>query len=154
MPHLDKNDPEDVKQLKIAESQIGDYKLKRFSVYVRDIDNRTTTSAKFQEVLNIRTQIDFIRRDYNRRVFELRSEKEKLVLYAQDKLRELNEIHLLLQPHVRRTISFIPTMVDDKEFPQKVFDVRTFLWWPSMNYIQHVYVECERVTLYFFAEKW
>lgn len=122
-PDLSKNDPEDVKELKIAESQIGDYKLKRNSVYVRNIDNRSTTTAKFQELLNVRTEIDFLRRDYNRRVFELRSEKENLVLYARAKLSELNEIHLSLQPHVRKTISFIPEMVEDKEFPQKMFDV-------------------------------
>ncbi|XP_037036270.1 cilia- and flagella-associated protein 44 isoform X2 [Bradysia coprophila] len=122
MPDLDKNDPEDIRALKMAESQIGDYKLKRFSVYVRNIDNRTTTSAKFQEILNVRTEIDSIRRNFNRRAFELRNAKEKLVSYAQVKLGELGEIHLLLQPHARKTISVIPQMVDDKEFPQKVFD--------------------------------
>lgn len=126
MPDLDKNDPDDVKDLKSAESQIGDYKLKRHSVYVRSFENRTTTTAKFQEVLNVRTEIDFIRRSYNRRVFELRNEKEKLVSYARAKLRELNEIHLSLQSHLRKNISFIPEMVDDKEFPQKIFDVRVF----------------------------
>lgn len=123
MPDLDKNDPEDIKDLKNAESQIGDYKLKRHSVFAHNIENRITTTVKFQEVLNVRTEIDLIRRNYNRRVFELRDEKRKLVLYAQAKLRELNEIHISLQPHMRKTISFIPEMVDDKEFPQKVFDV-------------------------------
>lgn len=123
MPALDKNDPEDIKELKVAESQIGYYKLKRNSVYVQNIENRVTTTAKFQEVLNVRKEIDFIRRNYNRRVFELRNEKQKLVEYAQVKLRELNEIHLSLQPHTRKNISYIPEMVDDKEFPQKIFDV-------------------------------
>lgn len=123
MPDLKKNAPEDVEQLKIAESQIGDYKLKRNSVYVQNIENRTTTTVKFQDVLHVRKEIDFIRRNYNRRVFALRNEKEKLVAYVQVKLRELGEIHLSLQPHMRKTISFIPEMVNDKEFPQKIFDV-------------------------------
>lgn len=123
MPDLKKNAPEDVEQLKIAESQIGDYKLKRNSVYVQNIENRTTTTVKFQDVLHVRKEIDFIRRNYNRRVFALRNEKEKLVAYVQVKLRELGEIHLSLQPHMRKTISFIPEMVSDKEFPQKIFDV-------------------------------
>lgn len=127
MPDLDKNDPEDVKELKIAESQIGDYKLKRNSIYVRSIENRTTTSAKFQELLRVRTEIDSIRREYNRHVFELRSKKEKLVSYAQVKLQELSEIHSALQPHLRKTISVVPQMVDDKEYPQKVFDVSFLL---------------------------
>lgn len=126
MPDLDKNDPEDIQALKIAESQIGDYKLKRNSVYVHNIKNRTTTSTKFQEILSVRTEIDTIRRNFNRRAFELRNEKEKLVAYAQLKLHELGEIHMLLQPQARKTISSVPQMVDDKEFPQKVFDVRSF----------------------------
>lgn len=126
MPDLDKNDPEDVKELKAAESQIGDYKLKRNSVFVRNIENRTTTTVKFHEVLNVRKEIDSIRRNYNWRVFELRDEKQQLVLYAQAKLRELEAIHGSLQPHMRKTISFIPEMVDDKEYPQKVFDVSIF----------------------------
>lgn len=123
MPDLDKNDPEDVKALKIAESQIGDYKLKRHSVYVRNIEIRRTTSTTFQEVLKVRTEIDSIRRNFNQRAFELRKEKEKLVSYARVRLCELNEIHLSLQPQARKTISIVPQMVDDKEFPQKVFDV-------------------------------
>lgn len=135
MPDLDKNDPEDVNELKIAESQIGDYKLKRNSVYVRSFENRTTTTAKFQEVLNVRKEIDLIRRNFNRRVFELRTEKEKLVSYTQAKLRELNEIHLSLPPHLHRTISFIPEMVDDKEFPQKIFNVCISVFIHSHTYI-------------------
>lgn len=123
MPDLGKNAPEDVQQLKIAESQIGDYKLKRNSVYVQNIENRTTTTAKFRDVLHVRKEIDFIRRNYNRRVFALRNEKQRLVEYVQVKLRDLDEIHLSVQPHMRKTISFIPEMVDDKEFPQKMFDV-------------------------------
>lgn len=136
MPDLDKNAPEDMEQLKIAESQIGDYKQKRNSVYVQNIENRTTTTDKFQEILGVRKQIDFIRRDYNRRIFELREEKQNLVEYAHKKLLELQEIHSSLPPDKRKNISHIPEMVDDKEYPQKIFDVSNTLGLQSSRTFQ------------------
>lgn len=75
----------------------------------------------------VREEIYNLRSAYNKKVFELRSEKVELVEYVNKKKKKLDEIHNVI-PATNRKFTPINVKIDeDLEYPEKFSELETYL---------------------------
>lgn len=77
--------------------------------------------------MTIREEIYNLRSVYNKKVFELRSEKVALVEYVNNKKKKLDEIHKVIPAENRKYSPINVKIDDDLEYPEKVFELNTYL---------------------------
>lgn len=119
VPDRDRNDPIDDEILRQAKATIGDYKLRTDPTYVSTDERTISLSKKYEQVLNVREELNALRSNYNKEVFRLRHIKQQLLDYIRDRTEHLKMVQREIAEHLRMEPPKIRMAPELLEYPER-----------------------------------
>ncbi|XP_055386246.1 cilia- and flagella-associated protein 44 [Condylostylus longicornis] len=114
-PNPNKNHIDDIKSIAEAERSIGDYKLKTDPEYEpKSYDN---VLNKYKELLRAREMLYKNKKEFNKKLYELRKRKNKLYKLIKSKTEEIKLIHMYIPEKKKRNLPKINDIDFTKEYP-------------------------------------
>ncbi|XP_052120102.1 cilia- and flagella-associated protein 44 [Frankliniella occidentalis] len=122
-PNMDRTDPRDEELIREAEQTIGDYKLKSDEDYKVPAHQVVTTVIKYQQLLQVRKQLDDLVGSFNAEVVALRQRKADLRERMTAQAAQLARIHRELPPHLRVDAPEPPQLDLIAEYPERQYEI-------------------------------
>jgi len=114
-------DPEDRKEIEIAQATFGDFKLKISPDYTVPENQRVNFSKKRQQMVLLEGSIHKLKVDFNQKIQELKIRKKEIVDHVGLLNTRLQEINKELK--VEEDL-FLPTIDKDVEYPENFFEIQ------------------------------
>jgi aspartate beta-hydroxylase len=111
---------DDRKNIEIAKTTYGDYKLKMSKNYVVPENQRINAAKKRQQMVLLEGSMHKLKVDFNKKVEELKIRKKDICEKVKSLNSRLTEIN---QELVITEELFVPQIHDDIEYPEKFFEV-------------------------------
>jgi len=114
-------DPEDRKEIDIAQATFGDFKLKISPDYTVPENQRVNFSKKRQQMVLLEGSIHKLKVDFNQKIQELKIRKKEIVDHVgllNSRLQEINK-ELKVEEDL-----FLPTIEKDVEYPENFFEIQ------------------------------
>jgi hypothetical protein len=113
-------DPEDRKEIEIAQQTFGDYKLKTSNDYTVPENQRVNFSKKRQQMVLLEGSIHKLKVDFNQKIQELKLRKKEIIDHVKTVNSRLSEINSELG--VTEEL-FVPTIDKEAEYPENFFEI-------------------------------
>lgn len=127
VPDVNKNDPKDDAALREAAATIGDYKLRTDAAYVSTDSESSSASLKYQQLLGVREELGSIRSNYNKEVFKLRSMKQQLTAYIDQRREHLERfVHKEIKPEAREYPYEFCASLEHLEYPENAIESKGY----------------------------
>jgi len=114
-------DPDDRKEIEIAQATYGDFKLKVAPDYTVPENQRVNFSKKRQQMVLLEGSIHKLKVDFNQKIQELKIRKKEIVDHVgllNERLTEINK-ELAVKEEL-----FLPTIDKEVEYPENFFDIQ------------------------------
>lgn len=114
-------DPEDRKEIDIAQATYGDYKLKLSSDYTVPENQRVNFSKKRQQMVLLEGSIHKLKVDFNQKIQELKVRKKDIVdhvIMLNTRLSGINS-ELIIEEEL-----FVPQIDKNVEYPENFFEIK------------------------------
>ncbi|XP_006628047.3 cilia- and flagella-associated protein 44 isoform X2 [Lepisosteus oculatus] len=111
-------DPRDVEAIKIAQDNMGDFKLKTAKDFTVPEHLRMNAEKKRVQLVNLEEKMHDLKTDMNEKIMSLRNSKVESIRQIWDCVQQLRTVQSRLDPAKRRPVPSVPTLLPE-EMPER-----------------------------------